>query len=145
MSKREKEFFLLDIIIAIAKIKNIVKDYSKGDELLYNYKDWDTVIREFEIIGEAMKYCIQFGLFNDERDNRKVVDFRNILSHKYFGIDTEAVLNTAKESLDWLEDIVIKRFVQIAKNKRDEILDFMIEENRYLPFVIKKLISLKNG
>ena len=144
MCEREKELFLLDIIVAIEKIRDVSKDYNNGDDILYNYKDWDTIIREFEIIGEAMRYCIQFGLFNDDRDKRKVIDFRNILTHRYFGIDAEAVLNIAKENLDWLENLIIKRFMQVDKNKREEILDYMIEENHYLPFVVKKLKFIKN-
>ena len=144
MCDRERELFLLDIIIAIEKIRDIAKDYHKGDDLQYHYRDWDATIREFEIVGEAMRYCIQFGLFNDERDKRKVIDFRNILTHKYFGIDPDAVLNIAKENLDWLEDLVINRFMQVDKDKRKEVLEYMIEENRHLPFVLEKLNKIKN-
>ena len=144
MCDREKELFLLDILIAIEKIRDIAKEYENGDDIQYSYRDWDAIIREFEIVGEAMRYCIQFGLFEDERDKRKVIDFRNILTHKYFGIDPDAVLNIAKENLDWLEDLIVKRFMDVDKDKREEVLKYMIEENHYLPFVIKKLNQLKN-
>jgi len=144
MCEREKELFLLDIIVAIEKIRDVSKDYSNGDDILYNYKDWDTIIREFEIIGEAMRYCLNFGLFDNEKEKRAVIDFRNVLIHKYFGIDADEVLNVAKENLDWLENLIIKRFMQVDKNKREEILDYMIEENHYLPFVVKKLKFIKN-
>jgi uncharacterized protein with HEPN domain len=144
MYDREKELFLLDIVVAIEKIRKIVGKFKKGDDLKYDFLHWDAVIREFEIIGEAMKYCIQFGLFEDSKDKRKVIDFRNILTHKYFGIDADAVLNTAKENLDWLENIVIQRFLDVEKNKRNEILEYMIEENDYLPFVKEKLNKIKN-
>jgi len=141
---REGELFLFDILIAVEKIKNITKDYEKADDLLFNYRDWDSVIREFEIIGEAMKKCIELGIFEEDKDKRKVIDFRNILIHKYFGIDVEAVLNIAKENLNWLEKIIINRIKLIEKNKKDEIIDSMIEENYYLPFIVKKLKSLKD-
>jgi len=144
MCDREKELFLLDIIVAIEKIKFIADKFNNAEDLKYDFLHWDSIIREFEIIGEAMRYCIQFGLFNDERDKRKVIDFRNILTHKYFGIDAEAVLNIAKNNLDWLESLVINRFLQVEKIKREEILDFVIEENHYLPFVKEKLEKLKN-
>ncbi|WP_456479170.1 HepT-like ribonuclease domain-containing protein [Nautilia sp.] len=144
MCEREKELFLLDIIIAIEKIRDIAKDYEYGDDIQYNYRDWDAIIREFEIVGEAMRYCIQFGLFNDERDKRKVIDFRNILTHKYFGIDPEAVLNIAKENLDWLENLIVNRFMSVDQRKREEVLNYMLDENRYLPFVFNKLNQLKN-
>jgi uncharacterized protein with HEPN domain len=144
MYDREKELFLLDIVVAIEKIRKIVEKFKKGDDLKYDFLHWDAVIREFEIIGEAMKYCIQFGLFEDTKDKRKVIDFRNILTHKYFGIDADAVLNTARENLDWLENIVIKRFLDVEKSKRNEILEYMIEENEYLPFVKEKLLKIRN-
>jgi len=144
MCDREKELFLLDIIVAIEKIRNTVRDFNSGESLKYSYKDWDSVIREFEIIGEAMRYCIQFGLFDDSRDKRRVIDFRNILTHKYFGIDADAVLDIAKNNLDWLEDLIINRFLKVEKDKRDEVLEFLIEENEYLPFVVKKLKQIQN-
>jgi len=144
MCDREKELFLLDIIVAIEKIRNTVKDFNEGESLKYSYKDWDSVIREFEIIGEAMRYCIQFELFDNEKDKRAVIDFRNVLIHKYFGIDADEVLNIAKNNLDWLEDLIIKRFLKVEKDKRKEILEFLIEENEYLPFVVKKLKQIQN-
>ena len=141
---RDGELFLFDILIAIEKIRNITKDYEKADDLLFNYRDWDSVIREFEIIGEAMKNCIELGVFKEDKNKRKVIDFRNILIHKYFGIDVEAVLNIAKENLNWLEEIIINRIKLIEKNKKNEIIDSMIEENYYLPFIVKKLKKLKD-
>jgi uncharacterized protein with HEPN domain len=144
MSDRERELFLLDIIVAIEKIRKVASKFDNGEDLKYDFLHWDSIIREFEIVGEAMKYCIQFKLFDDEREKRKVVDFRNILAHKYFGIDADAVLNIAKNNLDWLENLVINRFLQVEKTKREEVLRFLIEENEYLPFVKEKLEKIKN-
>jgi len=144
MCDREKELFLLDIIVAIEKIRDVVKDFNEGESLKYSYKDWDSVIREFEIIGEAMRYCIQFELFDNEKDKRAVIDFRNVLIHKYFGIDADEVLNIAKNNLDWLEDLIINRFLRVERKKRNEVLEFLIEENEYLPFVVKKLKQIQN-
>ena len=144
MSDREKELFLFDILIAIEKIRDIAKDYTNADDLMFNYRDWDSIIREFEIIGEAMRNCIDFGIFENDKNKRKVIDFRNILIHKYFGIDPEAVLNIAKENIEWLEDIILKRINQIERYKKDEIIDYLIKENAYLPFIINRLKRLKN-
>ena len=144
MSDREKELFLFDILIAIEKIRDIAKDYINADDLIFNYRDWDSIIREFEIIGEAMRNCIDFGIFENDKNKRKVIDFRNILIHKYFGIDPEAVLNIAKENIEWLEYIILKRINQIEKYKKDEIIDYLIKENAYLSFIINRLKRLKN-
>ena len=144
MCDRERELFLLDILIAIEKIRDIAKEYESGDDIQYSYRDWDAIIREFEIVGEAMRYCLDFGFFHNEKEKRAVVDFRNVLIHKYFGIDADEVLNIAKKHLDWLEDLIVKRFMDVDKDKREEVLEYMIEENHYLPFVLKKLNQLKN-
>ena len=33
-----------------------------------------------------MRYCLSFGFFDNEKEKRAVIDFRNVLIHKYFGI-----------------------------------------------------------
>ncbi|WP_428739664.1 HepT-like ribonuclease domain-containing protein [Sulfurimonas sp.] len=58
---RVSELFLFDILVAIHKIKETVKNQTDGNELKHNYMAWDTVIREFEIIGEATKHLIESG------------------------------------------------------------------------------------
>jgi len=140
---RIKELFLFDIIVAIAKIKYVASKFKNAEDLKYDFLHWDSIIREFEIVGEAMNYCIKFNLFENERDKRRVVDFRNILIHKYFGIDAEEVLTTAKESLDWLEDIVYNRISKINPDLKEELKKEMIEENKNFEFVIKSLEKIK--
>ncbi len=139
---RIKELFLFDIIIATAKIREIAKEFDNGSDLLYSWKEWDSIIREFEIVGEAMRYCLSYELFEHEKDKRAVIDFRNVLIHKYFGIDADEVLNIAKNNLDWLDDMIISRINEIELNYKKELIDYMIEENIYLDFVVKKLKSL---
>jgi len=140
---RIKELFLYDIIVAIAKIKYVASKFDNAEELKFDFLHWDSIIREFEIVGEAMNYCIKFNLFENEKDKRKVVNFRNILIHKYFGIDAEEVLTTAKESLDWLEELVINRINKIEPKLKEELKKEMIEENKNLEFVIKTLEKIK--
>jgi len=139
---RIKELFLFDIIIATAKIREIAKDFDNGEALKYSWQQWDSIIREFEIVGEAMRYCLRFELFEESRDKRKVIDFRNIIAHKYFGIDSDAVLDIAQNNLDWLDEIIINRINEIEPNYKKELIYYMIDENRYLDFVVKKLNSL---
>jgi len=89
MSKRDIELFLLDILVAILKIKHYTKDFRDARSLKYDFKSWDAVIREFEIIGEATNNLIKYDYFSN--DKREIVDFRNILIHEYFGIDETEV------------------------------------------------------
>lgn len=85
MSKRLIELFLFDIIVAISKIEHVASSFDSADDLKYDFMAWDTVIREFEIVGEASKHLLESRLL--ESDHRPVVDFRNVLIHEYFGID----------------------------------------------------------
>jgi uncharacterized protein with HEPN domain len=145
MSRKIKEIFLLDIIVAIEKIRFIVNKFDNSEDLKYDFLHWDAIIREFEVIGEAMNYCLKNDIFKDDVNKRKVIDLRNILIHKYFGIDEEAIFDIAKNNLDWLEYLVVKKFLELEKSKRDELLNFLIEENKHLSFVVKKLNELKNA
>ena len=141
--ERIKELFLFDIIVATQKIRYIAKDFEKGEDLKYSFKDWDTIVREFEIVGEAMRYCLNYKLFNEEKDKRAVIDFRNVLIHKYFGIDADEVLNIAKKNLDWLDSIVVNRINKIEESYKQKLIKYMIEENSYLDFVVDRLKALK--
>ena len=89
MSKRLPEIFLFDVFIAGLKIKNVSKNFKNANELKENFVYWDSVIREFEIIGEATKNLINLGVLSD--NYKDIVDFRNVLIHEYFGIDEEEI------------------------------------------------------
>jgi len=82
---KEVELFIFDIYIAILKIKKVASKFDNGEDLLHSFTDWDSVIREFEIIGEASKYLLRDDLL--ESYYRRMVDFRNHITHEYFGID----------------------------------------------------------
>ena len=68
MSKKSRdiELFLFDIYVAILKIEDIRQEFEDADELLYDYRAWDSIIREFTIIGEASKHLINKKLLKDE-------------------------------------------------------------------------------
>ena len=55
---RNVEMFVFDIFIAIQKIKDVSSKFDNVQDLLHSYTSWDSVIREFEIIGEASKYLL---------------------------------------------------------------------------------------
>jgi uncharacterized protein with HEPN domain len=140
MSKRVVELFLFDIYIAILKIEEVSKEFSNGSDLKYDFRSWDTIIREFEIIGEAMNNLIKANYFSDEY--KMVVNFRNILIHKYFGIDEDIVLNTAK-NLKPLKTAIINKIDLIEQNLKYELVDELQQENQHLSFIQKPLKGLK--
>ncbi len=71
---KDIELFIFDIYIAILKIKKVSVKFNNVQDLLYSFTDWDSVIREFEIIGEASKYLLRDNLLDNYY--RRMVDFR---------------------------------------------------------------------
>jgi len=140
---RKTEMFLFDIFIAINKIKYVVKDFDNSDDLLHSFKDWDTVIREFEIIGEASKYLLKNNLLDNEF--RKIVDFRNRITHNYFGIDPEIVFHISKYELDDFLKVINKLINKIDNSLKNELIESFIEDNKYLDFIVKELKKLNKG
>ena len=59
---RETELFIFDIYIASLKIKKVASNFNNVQDLLHNFTSWDSIIREFEIIGEASKYLLKDDL-----------------------------------------------------------------------------------
>ena len=137
MSKRDIEMFLFDVYIAILKIKYTTKDFIDAQELLYSYTHWDSVIREFEIIGEASKHLIESNIL--EKNYRVVVDFRNQITHEYFGIDPDIVWLIIHNELDILENTIVQLIKTMEPNLKEELTKNFIEDNHYLDFVVKKL------
>jgi len=112
MSKRDVEFYIVDILIAYNKIKRYIENIDNATKLLYSELVWDGVIRELEIIGEATNKLLKEGFLTKEY--RSIVDFRNQIVHAYFGIDENIVWEIANESIDdFKKDLLI-----IVKNRK---------------------------
>jgi uncharacterized protein with HEPN domain len=138
---RVNELFLFDIFVAILKIRQTVNNKIDANALKYDYMAWDSVIREFEIIGEATKHLIESDILDQSK--RSIVNFRNVLIHEYFGIDEEEVYDIAKNRLEELESIIIDKILIIEQSLKDELLEDIINENKHLEFVVKSLSSLE--
>lgn len=142
MSKRYLELFLFDILVAIIKIERTVSPFDNADNLKHDYLAWDSVIREFQIIGEATKHLIGHSILAEE--TRQVVDFRNLIVHHYFGIDEDAVWGIVQNNLSIFKKMIILKIEIIDSSLKEELTDALIEENRYLDFVVKELKLLKH-
>ena len=106
MSKRDYRLYIDDIIEAIKKIE----EYSKGlsfDDFSEDSKAIDAVVRNFEIIGEAVKHIPQ-------RVRRKypkvpwklMAGMRDKLIHEYFGANKEVLWKTIKEDLPKVKPLI---------------------------------------
>ncbi len=100
---RDYKVYLDDIIVAAKNIET----YTKGmafDDFIRNVLVQNTVIRNFEIIGEAIK-----KLPKDIRNNATEIKwqdfagFRDVLLHQYFQVNLEIVWKAAKEDVPELK------------------------------------------
>ena len=132
---------MFDVFIAITKIEHTVTAFENPDDLKHNYLSWDSVIREFEIIGEASKHLLKIDLLGNEY--RAVVDFRNVLIHGYFGIDADEVWGIIHKQLHLFKELILSIINTIDLKLKQEVLEAVIEENNYLDFVVKELELIK--
>ena len=143
MSKRSTLYFLLDIYVAISKIEHIVERYGNAQSLLHDFMAWDSVIREFEIIGEASNRLLRMEEL--EEKHRVVVDFRNIIIHHYFGIDVDEVWEVATQHLQAFKQIIIEKLLSEKQDTLLEAIGDFHRQNDYLPFVVTALEKLKEN
>lgn len=141
MSKRTVEFFLLDVYIAILKIKKVVLRFHTHEELLYSYTDWDSIIRELEIIGEATKHLVNNEML--DKQYQIIVDFRNQITHKYFGIDSEIVWSVIHNDLKKFENTIVDMISELPDSIKNELIASFKEDNKYLEFIVKSLNDLQ--
>ncbi len=118
MSKRDDAVYLRHVLDAISKIAEYLHGIDEHN-FRRNTLIQDGVIRQLEIIGEAVK-----KLSSELRDRhphipwKDVAGMRDKLIHDYFGVDLEAVWESAKEDVPALRDEV-KRILKELESKGD--------------------------
>ena len=140
MSKRDNRLYITDIFIAINKIQRYTKEISSAQDLRWNEIVWDATIRELEIIGEATRVLIESNILENQK-YRKIVDFRNIIAHGYFGLDEDEVFIVIKDKLVVFEDELIK-LIEQNNIPIEEALLLVIEENIKIPLLTEYLQKL---
>jgi uncharacterized protein with HEPN domain len=116
---REYKAYLKDILEAIRKIERYTEDIPYGD-FVYDELIQDGVVRNLEIIGEAVKNIPEdVKKDNPDVEWKKIAGLRDILIHAYFGIDVEVVWD------------IVKNKVPNLKEKIEEILS-RLEAGRQL-------------
>ena len=106
MSERDPRLYCDDILESGNAILDFIQDLSFED-FSNDRKTYSAVIREFEIIGEAVgKLPESFRQSCPDVEWQDIKDFRNLLIHEYFGIDLEIIWKVIEDDLPVLLDAV---------------------------------------
>jgi uncharacterized protein with HEPN domain len=103
---------LINIIESIDKINKYSEPFNNADDLYNDTKSFDAVMMNFVVIGEmAEKLSDEFKSNESQIDWFKILGFRNIIAHNYFGIDAEEVWQIIEKCLKDLE-VNLKKIVE---------------------------------
>ena len=106
MFERDFTLYCEEILDSGNAITEFVKGFSLK-EFCDDRKTSSAVIREFQIIGEATgKLPEAIKLRRSEIQWQDIKDFRNLLTHEYFGVDLEIVWNVIQDDLPLLMNAV---------------------------------------
>jgi len=99
MSKRSDQELIQDIIECAHRIRSYIEQMEYND-FFKDHKTQDAVVRNIEIIGEAVKLLSD----NIKKSNpniawKEIAGTRDKLIHDYFGVNIDVVWNIAKEDL----------------------------------------------
>lgn len=121
MSKREWRFFLKDISKSIDKIIQYTASMDKT-RFMNDDKTFDAVMRNLQIIGEAVK---QFPMEIREKYPKvawkKIAGLRDIVAHEYFGIDDDIIWDVVHKKVPELKlevEIITQEVFDKAKPKK---------------------------
>ena len=104
MLERHPRLYLMDILESGAAIQDYVRGVGLAQFMVDRMRT-AAVIREFEIIGEAVgKLSEDLKARRPQIPWQNIKDFRNLLIHEYFGVDFEIVWGVIQEELPLLLD-----------------------------------------
>lgn len=101
--KKDDAVYEKHILDAIIRIKEYTRDV-KYEDFKSNNLLQDGVIRQIEIIGEAAKRLSD--IFRNQHADipwKDIAGMRDKLIHDYFGVDMDAVWDTAQKDIPALE------------------------------------------
>ena len=106
MSERDPRLYLADILESSSAIIEFVMGMS-FEEFGNDRKTYSAVIRELEVIGEAVgKLPDEIKQKRPEIEWQDIKDFRKLLIHEYFGVDSEIVWKVIHDDLPGLMNAV---------------------------------------
>lgn len=100
--------FIEHILSSINAIKEFSKEMNK-EKLMSDRLKQSAIVREIEIIGEAVKNISEnLKDKHPEIEWKEIVGTRDKMIHHYFGVDLNIIWNIVKINLPDLKDKVLK-------------------------------------
>ena len=100
---RDYKVYLQDVVDAAGKVRS----YTTGQSFKAFSEDTktvDAVVRNLEVIGEAIKQVPDdFRSKHADVEWKKIAGLRDILVHQYFGVDVEIIWDIVQNKLPALE------------------------------------------
>jgi len=104
---RDYRLFLEDILESCTRIERYTRAMS-FDQFVKDDKTYDAVLRNLEIIGEAVKNLPEeVRLRYNQIEWRKLAGLRDIVAHEYFGVSDEIVWDVIQTKLSSLRQEII--------------------------------------
>lgn len=106
--RRDLKVYFIDILESIERIEEYTKDISEK-EFYMNVQLQDSILRRLSIIGEAVK-----NISSDIKEKypmvpwKQIAGMRDILIHKYFGVNLKRVWSVIEKDLPELKETVQK-------------------------------------
>lgn len=106
--KKDDKAYLNHILDSICNIEDFTKSLDEK-EFKENELVQSAVIRHIEIIGEACKHISEETKNKDSNIPwQDIIGMRNILIHRYFGVDIDAVWTTVIRDIPLLKEGIEK-------------------------------------
>jgi uncharacterized protein with HEPN domain len=114
---KDRSIFIAAALESIGLIQDYTEGYSLY-EFLEDRKTQDAVIRNLEVIGQALK---DFGIADlneivPEMPWRQISGMRNILAHEYLGVDMVMIWDTLKIHLSPLQTALLFIHESVREN-----------------------------
>lgn len=103
MSNRDDHILLADIMVAIEKTQRYTAGYDK-DRFLADERTIDAVVRNLEIVGEAVRQLSDaFKQDHEKIPWHQMAGLRNRIVHDYFGLDLDIIWHVVANDLPALK------------------------------------------